>query len=62
MEQRVVRDHAARALLDAAHEQEVDLRVVRHFGHGGFVEALLGSVSQYCVHHAPCPVVVRHAV
>ncbi|MBB5157564.1 universal stress protein [Saccharopolyspora phatthalungensis] len=56
VEQRVVRDHAARALLDEA--QEADLLVVGHRGHGGFVEALLGSVSQHCVHHAPCPVVV----
>jgi hypothetical protein len=27
-------------------------------GHGGFTEALLGSVGQYCVQHAPRPVVV----
>jgi len=27
-------------------------------GHGGFTEALLGSVSQHCVQHALCPVVV----
>ncbi|HTT51852.1 MAG TPA: universal stress protein, partial [Streptosporangiaceae bacterium] len=27
-------------------------------GHGGFVEALLGSTGQHCVHHASCPVVV----
>ncbi|MDA3644289.1 universal stress protein [Saccharopolyspora indica] len=61
VEQRVVRDHAARALLDEAREQDVDLLVVGHRGHGGFIEALLGSVSQHCVHHAPCPVVVvRH--
>ena len=25
---------------------------------GGLAEALLGSVGQYCVHHAPCPVVI----
>jgi nucleotide-binding universal stress UspA family protein len=24
-------------------------------GHGGFTEALLGSVSQHCVQRAPCP-------
>jgi nucleotide-binding universal stress UspA family protein len=27
-------------------------------GHGGLAEALLGSVGQFCVHHAPCPVVI----
>lgn len=27
-------------------------------GHGGFKEALLGSVGQHCTHHATCPVVV----
>jgi nucleotide-binding universal stress UspA family protein len=50
----------ARMLIDAA--QGADLLVVGSRGHGGFAEALLGSVSQHCVHHAPCPVVIipRH--
>jgi nucleotide-binding universal stress UspA family protein len=46
----------ARVLLDAA--EQADLLVVGSRGHGGFAEALLGSVGQHCVHHAPCPVVV----
>ncbi|QIZ38667.1 universal stress protein [Saccharopolyspora sp. ASAGF58] len=52
----VVSGHAARALLDEA--QGADLLVVGNRGHGGFVGALLGSVSQHCVSHAHCPVVV----
>jgi nucleotide-binding universal stress UspA family protein len=54
--QLTVEDNAAQALLDAA--DGADLLVVGSRGHGGFAGALLGSVSQHCVHHAPCPVVV----
>jgi nucleotide-binding universal stress UspA family protein len=46
----------AQVLLDAC--DGADLLVVGSRGHGGFTEALLGSVSQHCVHHAHCPVVV----
>jgi nucleotide-binding universal stress UspA family protein len=48
--------NAARILLEAV--QGADLLVVGSRGHGGFTEALLGSVSQHCVHHAKCPVVI----
>ncbi|WP_081883386.1 universal stress protein [Glycomyces tenuis] len=27
-------------------------------GHGGVVGSLIGPVSQYCINHASCPVVV----
>lgn len=46
----------ASVLLNAA--KNADLLVVGNRGHGGFVGALLGSVSQHCVAHATCPVVV----
>ncbi|MGI5133276.1 MULTISPECIES: universal stress protein [unclassified Streptomyces] len=48
--------HPAAVLLEAAAGAE--LLVVGNRGHGGFKEALLGSVGQHCVQHAPCPVVV----
>ena len=53
---KMVEGNAARALLDAS--TGADLLVVGSRGHGGFAEALLGSVGQHCVHHATCPVVV----
>jgi len=52
----VVEGHPAEVLVRAA--RGADMLVVGSRGHGGFTEAVLGSVSQYCVHHAPCPVLV----
>ena len=54
----VANGHPARALLDLAEETGADLIAVGNRGHGGFTEALLGSVSQHVVQHARCPVVV----
>jgi nucleotide-binding universal stress UspA family protein len=48
--------NAAQVLIEAA--AGADLLVVGSRGHGGFAEALLGSVGQHCVHRATCPVVV----
>ena len=52
----VAEGNPAQVLLDAAAGAE--LLVVGSRGHGGVTEALLGSVSQHCVQHARCPVVV----
>jgi nucleotide-binding universal stress UspA family protein len=52
----VIEGNAAQVLIDASDGAE--LLVVGSRGHGGFTEALLGSVSQHCVHYAHCPVVI----
>ncbi len=46
----------ALALTTAA--RGADLLVVGSQGHGELPGMHLGSVANYCVHHAPCPVVV----
>lgn len=53
---RVVRGQAGQVLVAAA--EGAALLVVGSQGPGGLAEALLGSVGQYCAHHAPCPVVI----
>ena len=52
----VVKGHPAPVLLDAA--AGADLLVIGSRGHGGFTDALLGSVGLHCVHHAHCPVLI----
>lgn len=56
LQTRVAEGRAGQVLVDASRDAE--LLVVGTRGHGGLVDALLGSVSTYCVHHAHCPVVV----
>ncbi|MEZ5171681.1 MAG: universal stress protein [Acidimicrobiia bacterium] len=47
-----------RAICDFAAKEEVAAVVMGSRGHGGFKRAVLGSVSDHVVRHAPCPVVV----
>ncbi len=53
---RVVEGHPAQVLVEAS--QGAELLVVGSRGYGGFADALLGSVSTYCVHHAQCPLTI----
>jgi nucleotide-binding universal stress UspA family protein len=55
----VVEGHPAPVLLQQA--EGADLLVVASRGHGEFTGMLLGSVSEHCVTHATCPVVVVRA-
>ena len=53
---RVAEGPAGQVLVGAA--EGADLLVVGCRGHGGLTATVLGSVSQYCAQHAPCPVVI----
>jgi nucleotide-binding universal stress UspA family protein len=59
IERQVVQGPAAEVLVEAASPR--DLLVVGSRGHGACTGLMLGSVSQQCVHHAQCPVVVVHS-
>ncbi|NJL47199.1 MAG: universal stress protein [Leptolyngbyaceae cyanobacterium SM2_5_2] len=48
------------AICTIAKDSRVDLIVVGSHSRQGLREMLLGSVSNYVVHHAPCPVMVIH--
>lgn len=54
---RVLVEGDPRTILADASE-DAELLVVGSRGAGPIAEAVLGSVSSYCVHHASCPVVV----
>ena len=53
---RIAQGHPAEVLTAAA--AGAQMLVVGTRGHGTFAGILLGSVSQHCVQHAPCPVLV----
>lgn len=54
--QEAVEGPAAQTLIEAGRGAE--LLVVGSRGRGGFLGLLLGSVSQQCAQHPPCPVVI----
>ena len=56
---RAVEGPAASVLIDAA--RGADLLVLGSRGLGGFTGLLVGSVSQQCIQHAPCPVTIHRS-
>lgn len=50
-----------RAICALAQRWHPDLIIVGRRGRSGIQELLLGSVSNYVVHHAPCAVLVVHS-
>jgi nucleotide-binding universal stress UspA family protein len=56
IEKEIVEGLVSDRLIDAARNAE--LLVVGSRGRGGVRGLLLGSVSQQCAHHAPCPLVI----
>lgn len=55
---KVVEGHPAPVLTELS--RQADLLVLGNRGHGAFAGMLVGSVSDHCVAHARCPVVVVH--
>ncbi|XP_031490820.1 universal stress protein PHOS34-like [Nymphaea colorata] len=54
----IVEGDARNALCQAVEKYHADILVVGSHGHGAFRRAILGSVSDYCAHHAHCTVMI----
>ncbi|XP_060607068.1 uncharacterized protein LOC132759327 isoform X2 [Ruditapes philippinarum] len=46
------------AILEAVQEEKADLLILGCRGHGLICRTLLGSVSDYCLHHCRIPVII----
>ncbi len=54
----VLQERPALALTGMAETRSADLLVIGSHGKGELAGLHLGSVAGYCVHHAPCPVLI----
>lgn len=57
-ETRLLHGDPSRAICEVADEMDARAIVIGSRGRGGVARALLGSVSDYVVRNAPCPVVI----
>ncbi len=48
----------SRVICKIAKQEEVDLIIMGHRGRSGLEELIMGSVSNYVFHHAPCSVLI----
>lgn len=61
VERKLVEGSSGQMIVHVAAEVGADVVVVGSHGHGWFKRVVIGSTSQYVVHHCRCPVlVVRH--
>lgn len=54
----IIEGHAGTAIVDAARAEHADIVVMATHGRGGLGRAVLGSVADHVVRHAPCPVLL----
>ncbi|MCG0998460.1 universal stress protein [Acetobacter persici] len=53
-------DAIAQQLLDTAHTEKADLLVMGGFQHGMVYNRIMGSVTEYVLHHPALPVLLHH--
>ncbi|KAH9306966.1 hypothetical protein KI387_011370 [Taxus chinensis] len=58
VETKMATGDARYAICEAAEKLKVDMLVVGSRGYGAIRRAVIGSVSNYCAHHAKCPVLI----
>ena len=56
--QLILKGDAKQSLVGKADEAQADIMIMGSRGLGSFKKLILGSVSDYCVNNAPCPVLI----
>ena len=54
----ILKGDAKHALVGVAEESDAAIMIMGSRGMGSVKKAIIGSVSDYCVNHAPCPVLI----